>query len=177
VHAPDAKRLQRCLSAVLNFAKYREDMVAEWQEMRDASRANQTRLAELTEAQAAKARGGAAARRRLHAADSARACALGAGAYETQRVCAHLRAGAPTPLPCADACPPATRRTQHAELARIASERSAAAPVRTHTHTSARIRAGTHNAPHTRFHGMLSRTPRAPFLSALFRAARCGACC
>ncbi len=82
MHAPDAKRLQRCLSAVLNFAKYREDTVAQWQEMRDASRANQTRLAELTEAQAAKARCGAA---RLRSALPANAAPARSGLARTKR--------------------------------------------------------------------------------------------
>jgi hypothetical protein len=56
VQAPEAKRLQRCLSAVLNFAKYREDMVLQWQELRESSRDSAARIAALKEAQAAKAR-------------------------------------------------------------------------------------------------------------------------
>ena len=56
MHAPEAKRLQRTLSAVLNFAKYREDMVAQWQELRDGSRAAQAALAAAKQAHADKVR-------------------------------------------------------------------------------------------------------------------------
>ena len=56
VYAPEAKRLQRCLSAVLNFAKYREDMVAQWQELRDGSRAAAAAVTAAKQAHAEKVR-------------------------------------------------------------------------------------------------------------------------
>ena len=50
MYSPDPKRLQRCLSAVLNLAKYREDKLQLLQDFKDAAVDVHTRHAELTQA-------------------------------------------------------------------------------------------------------------------------------
>lgn len=59
VHAPECKRLLRCLSAVLNFAKYREDKLALLEELQGESLSMAQRHAELSRANAEKARAAA----------------------------------------------------------------------------------------------------------------------
>jgi hypothetical protein len=56
VYSPDPKRLQRCLSAVLNFAKYREDKLQLLQDFKEAAVDVHTRHAELTQAHSDKVR-------------------------------------------------------------------------------------------------------------------------
>lgn len=103
--APEAKRLERCLSGVLNFAKYREDMVEQWADCRDASQLHQ---------------------QRLHAAQAA----LGDKARARPRPARH-----PFEAPSAAcAAPPHPLPAQSAELARLLSERATQAPVRPQRH-------------------------------------------
>ena len=111
MYAPEAKRLQRCLSAVLNFAKYREDMVAQWQELRDGSRAVAATVAAAKQAHAEKVRRRGDAPRALR-------CTCVRAALAPR---AHLR---PALTPRARAA------LQREELARIAAARAADAPVR-----------------------------------------------
>ncbi len=56
MHAPEAKRLLRCLSAVLNFAKYREDKLQLLEDLKEESAAIVARHAALQKANAEKAR-------------------------------------------------------------------------------------------------------------------------
>ena len=56
MYSPDPKRLQRCLSAVLNFAKYREDKLQLLQDFKEAAVDVHTRHAELMQAHSDKVR-------------------------------------------------------------------------------------------------------------------------
>lgn len=64
VYAPDGRRLQRLLSAVVNFAKHREDVLEDcWRPAHAPADAAAARLQQLREEHAEKARAGAQGRR------------------------------------------------------------------------------------------------------------------
>jgi len=65
VYAPEAKRLQRCLSAVLNFAKHREDRAALLDELRAEGAQAEGQCEAMEQENAAMARASAVLRRQL----------------------------------------------------------------------------------------------------------------